>query len=492
MSSSTTWRICVCAALGLALGCGQSEKSSDEQGAANGEAQESGLPTLAIPSKGKPTPTPASSKVTAKLAKPADDDDDDDDDDADDEKTKVVAPKEGTPEALVHEATKLLLEPPPKSEDVAFLKKHRKEKNEKIVQLSQQAIKLTHANPEKERLFNLAVHNLMEARIQLAMAGDSDNVELLSADAAALFKRDPNSVAAAEAAHAQVNLAYGLAKNSSEDQTDWLQEFARLARRFAENFPKEERRSLPLLFAAGRSCELPGLTAEALNCYTVILKRFPNSPFAARVGPIVRRLKLAGKPPKLNGPTLNGEQISVDDLLGNVVVVVFWSSEAQPVLDQLPALQSVLRKQMRRGVQVVGVSLDLDPSLLQQFIVKNKISWPQVFFPDADQRGWANPIVTYYGVMDIPSLWLIDQSGNVISTQVKVESLAAEIDKLMTNGTEEESANAPADPPANVPKSERAAKAAAAPEAPEVRGESSSILERPRQRQAKKSPANDK
>lgn len=490
MTSSTTWRICVCAALSLALGCGQSEKPSAEQVAADGQVQESGLPTLAIPGKGKPSPSPAAAKVPPKRAKPADEDDDDDDaDDADDDKAGVVAPKAGTPEALVHEATKLLLEPPPKSEDVAFLKKHRKEKNEKIVQLSQQAIKLTHADPEKERLFNLAVHNLMEARTQLAMAGDPDNVELLSADAAALFKRDPNSVAAAEAAHAQVNLAYGLAKSASEDNTEWLQEFARQARHFAENFPKEERRSLPLLFAAGRSCEQPGLTVEAMNCYLVILKRFPNSPFAARVGPIVRRLKLVGKPPKLAGPTLNGEQISADDLLGNVVVVVFWSSEAQPVLDQLPALQSVLRKQMRRGVQVVGVNLDLDPALLQQFIVKNKVSWPQIFYPDADQRGWANPIVTYYGVMDIPSLWLIDQSGNVISTQVKLESLAEEIDKLLTTGVEDESASAPADTPAAATKTEK-------PEAsgppPEVRGEGSSILERPRQRQAKKSPATDK
>jgi len=362
MSNSTTWRICLCAALGLAMGCGTGEAPSDEQVAASGQAQDSGLPTLAIPAKGKPAPASPSSKAPAKSKQAADPDDDDDDaDDDDDDKAQYVAPKEGTPEALVHEATKLLLEPPPKSEDIALLKKHRKERNDKVVQLSQQAIKLTHANPEKERLFNLAVHNLMEARTQLAMAGDAENVELLSADAAALFKRDQKSAAAAEAAHAQVNLAYGLAKSSAAESTDWLLEFARQARHFAENFPKEERRSLPLLFAAGRSCEVPGLTAEALNCYTVILKRFPTSPFAVRVGPIVRRLKLVGKPPKLAGPTVSGDQVSVDDLLGNVVVVVFWSSEAQPVLDQFPTLLPVLRKQMRRGVQVVGVSLDLDP-----------------------------------------------------------------------------------------------------------------------------------
>jgi peroxiredoxin len=344
---------------------------------------------------------------------------------------ETPAPKTGTPEALVHEATKLLLEAPPKTEDVDLLKKHRKEKNQKVVKLSQQAIAQTHEDPEKERLFNLAVHNLMEARTQLALAGNADQIDLLNEDAEALFKRQPNSAAAAEAAHAQVNLAYALAKGAPAGDAKWLIEFATQARFFAENFPGEERRSLPLLFAAGRSCELPGLTKEALGCYLMIVKRFPTSPFAANATPIVRRLKLVGKPPKVVGPTIDGDQVNIDDMLGKVVLVVFWSSQAEPFQELLPRLMPLLRDSSRRGLQVVGVNLDSEPALMQKFVAKHKITWPQIFFPEPERRGWNNPIASRYGIMDLPALWLIDPNGNVVSTAVKVEHLAGEIDKLL-------------------------------------------------------------
>jgi len=463
---------CFCAGLMLftASGCGNSEppQTADATTTA-GDEQENSLPTLAIP--GKPTaatkttgaksatasktvgssasanaapskaaPSKSTPSKSATPAKPGADDEVDPDDDPEDiesdkedmaEEQNAVAPKAGTPEAMVYEASQLFLEAPPKTEDVAVLKKHRKEKNEKIVKLSQQAIALTHKDPKKESVFNQAVHNLMEARMQLALAGDAEQIDLLNEDAVALVKRAPKSAAAAEAAHAQVNLMYGLAKSAPADDAKWLVEFATAARYFAENFPTEERRSLPLLFAAGRSCEIAGLNKEALTCYVQILKKFPNNPIAARVTPIVRRMKLAGKPPKVVGPTVDGDQVNIDDMLGKVVLVVFWNSQAEPFQELLPKLMPVLKASSRKGLQVIGVNLDQEPAHMQQFAAKNKINWPQIFFSDAEQRGWNNPIAVRYGIMDLPALWLVDKTGNVVSTSVKVDKLGAAIDKLL-------------------------------------------------------------
>jgi peroxiredoxin len=276
----------------------------------------------------------------------------------------------------------------------------------------------------------------MEARTQLALGGDADSINLLNEDAAALFKRDPKSPAALEAAYAQVNLAYGLAKAAPADDLKWLHEFAKLARHFAVSFPSEDRRSLPLLFAAGLSCELADEPKEALACYSLIRKDFPNSTFAARVTPIIKRLKLAGGPPRIAGPTLAGDTFAIDDLLGKVVLVVFWSSETEPFQEQLPQLQKVIRKQSKRGLEVVGINLDIDDSIVRNYTVDQKIAWPQLFYRDADKRGWAHPIVTHYGVMDIPAYWLIDRNGNVVTTSIKLPKLSAEIDKLLVDGEE--------------------------------------------------------
>jgi hypothetical protein len=292
----------------------------------------------------------------------------------------------------------------------------------------------------------VAVHNLLEARLQQALTGERDSIDVLYEDAAALSKRDPKSQAAAEASHALVNLAYSMARNSNSESPFWIEEFARQSRLFAGGFPKEERRSLPLLFTAGRSCELAGLANEALESYVLLQKGFPKSQYAVRAGPIVRRLKLTGKPAQLAGPTIDGDHVQVDDLLGKVVLVVFWSTDVKPFHEQLPGLLEISRKQTRHGLYVVGVNLDQDAGLVEQFVVKHKIPWPQIFYPDAEKRGWNNPIVSRYGIMDLPALWLIDQSGNVVGTSFKLDTLAADVDKLLGGGSPRSGAASAAKP----------------------------------------------
>jgi hypothetical protein len=379
----------------------------------------------------------AAPKSAPSRAAPQNDDDDDDPeepDDADDEAVSV--PKEGTPEWLVHEGTKLLLAPPPATEDVEVLKTHRRDRNEKIIKLSQQAIDETRGDKEKVRVLNLAVHNLMEARLQQALSGEQWAIDALYKDAKDLNQRDPKSRAAAEGTHTLVNFAYTMAKNAAGGNPKWIKEFARQARRFAEGFPDDERRSLPLLFTAGRSCELAGLDSEALECFTLIQKGFPENAFAARVTPIIRRLNLPGSPPRLSGPTLDGDQLSVDDFLGKVVLVVFWSAEVKPFLDQLPQLLELTKKHSRRGLFVLGVNLDQNRTIVEQFVSDHKIPWTQIFETDSEKQGWNNPTVNFYGIMDVPALWLIDQNGNVISTNLKIETLATTLGKVLEGNAE--------------------------------------------------------
>src|SRR5437879_1156891 len=136
---------------GLAGGCGNGESPATTGGEASSDSTSRGLPTVALAA-----PRSAPSRGTAENS---DDEDDDPEepDDADDE--TVAIPKEGTPEWLVHEGTKLLLAPPPRTEDVEVLKTHRRERNEKIIKLSQQAIDETRGDKEKVRVLNLAAHN---------------------------------------------------------------------------------------------------------------------------------------------------------------------------------------------------------------------------------------------------------------------------------------------------------------------------------------------
>lgn len=394
-------------------------------GCGGGDAPEQGKASL-------PTTSIAAPNGTAPAAAKSPTDDDDAEDDLMPDKpgeeaaatgTDEKEPEAGSVEAALRDMTRLRLAPPPQTEDIEKLKADRKARNEKIVALAQDVITRTHDAPDQERLFNAAVHHLMEARVQLALAGSEEAVESLYGDAGALFKRNPKSRAAAEGAYALVNLAYSQARQKNPPDEHWLKEFVRQARHYATSFPAEELKAVPLLFTAARSCELNGLTDLAADAYSVIQNSFPRSPFASRAVGISRRLALPGQIVTLSGPKLGGEMLTTEDLLGQTVVVVFWSTEAQPFRQILPSLVNAQKQFAKSGVTFIGVNFDSDPSKVSPFVLEQKLTWPQIVFENESQRGWNNPISTFYGIMDIPAIWVIDGQGQVVSTTVSVNEL---------------------------------------------------------------------
>jgi len=178
------------------------------------------------------------------------------------------------------------------------------------------------------------------------------------------------------------------------------------------------------------------MTEEAIGCYVTIQEKFPKSPYAEQVTPILRRLDLAGKPVQLAGPTLAGEFVNIKDYRGRVVLIVFWSTDSDRFLPQLPLLISAEQKFQSAGLEIIGVNLDEDELGVDAFLQQNGMTWPQVFHTAADKRRWNNPIVKYYGVRDIPSYWLIDQRGIVFDTQVDPERLDESIQELLLRGSQ--------------------------------------------------------
>lgn len=360
--------------------------------------------------------------------------DDDENVEEDEEDTvNTVEPIEGSPDWMIREITKLRIEPFPGTEDLEKLREARNKRNEKIIEMTTQVIEQTHKNKKQERIFDVAVHYRLEARLQLAMQGDRESVDVLYDDAAWLWERNRNSKSAADGAFTLVNLAYDSAKKTSPKDLKWLKEFTRLANHFLVNFPKEQRRSIPLVFTAARSCELHGLIDEAAKSYAAIKTTFPESDQAQRVTGILRRLNLKGEPLQLGGPTLDGNHVASSDFTGKVTVVVFWSEQAKPFLDDLSRLKDLERRFAQNGVALVGVCLDSDQEAASKFVKTHEMNWPQIFYTEEGKTGWNNPIANYYGLMEVGH-WLVDPKGRVVSTTLKATELEANILPLLERG----------------------------------------------------------
>ena len=364
---------------------------------------------------------------------------------AEDDVEIIDDPQPGTPEFTLREVAQLKFQPPPTGSeaDRDQLRKFRKDRNEQIIKLTMKVIGDTQKDKKKARIFDVAVHYMLEARLELALQGDRENVDAIYDDAQSLWERDPKSKSAAEAGFTLVSLAYSNAKLSSKD-TKWLLEFQKQAMWFAKNFPQEEKRALAMLFTAARSCELYGLNKPAIEAYSQLQTSFPRSTQSVRAKGVIRRLQLTGKSiGKLGGPTIDGGFLSLDeDLTGKPVLLVFWSSQAKAFIDELPALQEFQKAYAKQGLTLVGVCLDEDQAAVEKFVNEHNISWPQIFYNETGKMGWNNPIATHFGVQDV-SNWLIDSQGVVVNTSVKVANLEEQLSPLLKRGISRLPSNPP-------------------------------------------------
>ena len=343
---------------------------------------------------------------------------------------RIAPPEEGTPEWCILQIIRLSQAPMPETDDVAELREVRKERNTEIIRLATEAIAQTHSEPAKEQVFNTAVHRLMAATAQLAMQGDRDRIDELYGHAEALYDRDPNSRAASEAGWAVARFANEFAATHEENRVQWLQSFARQSLLFADRFPFEKQRAIKLLDDAGTSCDAWSLTEEATQCFMALRDRFPETPQAEQAAGPLRRLSLPGNPLDLGGPTIDGGFVEPSMFANQPLLIVFWSSQAKPFLDNARHIIGTAAKYERHSLQVIGVNLDTDEASVKTFLQQHGVKWQNIFHTDPARRGWNSPVASYYGVRNIPQLWVVDSRGTVVSTSVQPDNLDAALERL--------------------------------------------------------------
>jgi peroxiredoxin len=401
------------------------EESAGRQSAENQQAplkgsteasHENTQPTMSSAVPGKNNRTSPATIVSNSATQNNSDLDDDDDEDLDDpgDAEPIAPPKEGTPQWLVRQMILLRLKPFPKDYSAEQVSAARRNRNLKIVELSEEAIPMALKGDNEIETFNAAVNQLIESRLQLALTGNRADIDAMYDVAEVLFKRDAESKVAADAAYAVADLAHTNATKYAAQNPGWMTEFAQQARLFATKFPKQQSRAIQLLDAAGRSCEYHHMPDEAVKCYSLLQRTYPKTPHAQQSVAILRRLQLPGKPLKnFGGPTLDGNHLKIEEFKGNVVLIVFWATDAQGISDILTKLSDFSIQYAENGFSAIGVCLDENELAIDAFLDQFPLRWPQLIDPDPKKRRWNHPIVKHFGVRDIPMFWLVDRQGSM-------------------------------------------------------------------------------
>jgi len=111
------------------------------------------------------------------------------------------------------------------------------------------------------------------------------------------------------------------------------------------------------------------------------------------------------KAPDFTITTDNGRTVSVPNFGGRLLVLNFWASWCGPCVEETPSLSAFSDQYRDKGVVVLGVSVDQDPSAYQKFVSR--------FHPDflvaRDRK-----IHEDYGTFIYPETYIIDSSGRVL------------------------------------------------------------------------------
>jgi peroxiredoxin len=115
-------------------------------------------------------------------------------------------------------------------------------------------------------------------------------------------------------------------------------------------------------------------------------------------------------PLDLKFTAVDGSEIDLATLRGQVVLIDFWATWCPPCVEEVPELVATYEKFKDQGFTVVGISLDEDKSALEKFTAENKMTWPQFF----DGKGWENEMAKRFKIQTVPTMWLLDREGKLI------------------------------------------------------------------------------
>ena len=133
-----------------------------------------------------------------------------------------------------------------------------------------------------------------------------------------------------------------------------------------------------------------------------------------------------GQPLALKFTTASGKHVDLAEMKGKVVLIDFWATWCGPCVKEVPHVVEAYGKYHDKGFEIVGISLDSDKSALSKFIKEHGMAWPQYF----DGKGWENVMAKRFGIHSVPSMWLVDKQGNLVTTNARAD-LDGQIEKLL-------------------------------------------------------------
>jgi peroxiredoxin len=104
---------------------------------------------------------------------------------------------------------------------------------------------------------------------------------------------------------------------------------------------------------------------------------------------------------------LSGQEVSLTDFRGKVILLNFWATWCPPCIAEIPRFNKLRKAYAKKNFEIVAVSTDRSLSTARKFIRKHPVSF--IVLHDSSIK-----VSRKYNVFSIPTTFLIDKKGKII------------------------------------------------------------------------------
>jgi thiol-disulfide isomerase/thioredoxin len=223
---------------------------------------------------------------------------------------------------------------------------------------------------------------------------------------------------------------------------DWAQVFPAILD-FSTKYPANKRLTalLPHLMISLEAAHTPGECAAAWRQFLPS----PSHELVELARSKVQAFEAISGPMELAFTAVDGREVDLAKLRGKVVLIDFWATWCGPCMAEMPNVKKVFAAYHDQGFEIIGISCDFAPQpgdtsakgkmgktaqQVIEFCAKNGMPWPEYYEGKKHNEG-GNSMAERFAVSGIPAGFLLDQTGRVVTLNVRGEKLEAEVKRLL-------------------------------------------------------------
>ena len=229
--------------------------------------------------------------------------------------------------------------------------------------------------------------------------------------------------------------ATGEAALALQDEMKELQEeYKNFELDYVKNHPKALISALVLDRAlATKAVDLE----EAEAIYKTLSEEIKNSKPGKQIIESIEKLRVSeaagknssigAKAPDFSGPSVDGTELALKDVMGKVTLIDFWAGWCRPCRAENPNIVAVYNKYHEKGLNVLGVSLDRTEEAWKKAIAEDGLVWNHI----SNIAYFDDQIAKLYNVDAIPAAFLLDENGIIVAKNLRGPELEAKVAELL-------------------------------------------------------------